>query len=87
MLLDAGANMTARDGVLKSTPLGWACRWGRAELVKLLLERGCGPGRSGRRTLGNSESVGGENGPYRGAELAAGTLFCYRLNLDPAATI
>src|ERR1700687_4084165 len=29
-----------RDDILKSTPLGWACRWGRIELVKLLLERG-----------------------------------------------
>ena len=43
MLLDAGASMTERDGVLKSTPLGWACRWGRIELVKLLLERGADP--------------------------------------------
>jgi ankyrin repeat protein len=29
-----------RDDVLRSTPLGWACRWGRADLVTLLLERG-----------------------------------------------
>jgi ankyrin repeat protein len=28
---------------LKSTPLGWACRWGRVEVVKLLLERGADP--------------------------------------------
>jgi ankyrin repeat protein len=40
MLLDAGARMDARDDLLKSTPLGWACRWGREELVKLLLDRG-----------------------------------------------
>ena len=39
-LLDAGARMDIRDDLLKSTPLGWACRWGRAELVTLLLERG-----------------------------------------------
>jgi ankyrin repeat protein len=32
-----------RDDVLKSTPLGWACRWGRIELAKLLLERGADP--------------------------------------------
>jgi len=25
---------------LKSTPLAWACRWGREELVRLLLEHG-----------------------------------------------
>jgi hypothetical protein len=43
MLLDAGAGIDARDDVLKSTPLGWACRWGRFQLVKLLLERGAVP--------------------------------------------
>jgi ankyrin repeat protein len=42
-LLDAGARLDARDDLLRSTPLGWACRWGRAELVKLLLERGADP--------------------------------------------
>ncbi len=40
ILLDAGAKLDVRDDLLKSTPLGWACRWGRAELVTLLLERG-----------------------------------------------
>jgi hypothetical protein len=43
MLLDAGARLDLRDDVLKSTPLGWACRWGRVELVKLYLERGADP--------------------------------------------
>jgi ankyrin repeat protein len=42
-LLDSGARMDMRDDLLKSTPLGWACRWGRVELVKLLLERGADP--------------------------------------------
>ena len=40
MLLDAGASLTIRDSLLQSTPLGWACRWGRIELVRLYLERG-----------------------------------------------
>ncbi len=40
MLLDAGASLTLRDSLLKSTPLGWACRWGRIQLVRLYLERG-----------------------------------------------
>ena len=40
ILLDAGAKLDVRDDLLKSTPLGWACRWGRAGLVTLLLERG-----------------------------------------------
>jgi ankyrin repeat protein len=43
MLLDAGASLTIRDPLLKSTPLGWACRWGRIELVRLYLDRGADP--------------------------------------------
>jgi ankyrin repeat protein len=43
LLLDAGASLTQRDQLLKSTPLGWACRWGRIELVKIYLERGADP--------------------------------------------
>lgn len=40
LLLDAGASLAERDTLLKSTPLGWACRWGRVAFVKLYLERG-----------------------------------------------
>ena len=40
MLLDAGASLTIRDSLLQSTPLGWACRWGKIELVRLYLKRG-----------------------------------------------
>jgi len=40
LLLDAGATFSARDQLLRSTPLGWAARWGRTGLVRLLLERG-----------------------------------------------
>ncbi len=43
ILLDAGARLDVRDKLLKSTPLGWACRWGRVEIVKLLLARGADP--------------------------------------------
>jgi len=43
ILLDAGARLHVRDKVLLSTPLGWACRWGRVDLVKLFLERGADP--------------------------------------------
>jgi ankyrin repeat protein len=42
-LLDAGARTDIRDDLLSSTPLGWACRWGRTALVELLLERGADP--------------------------------------------
>jgi ankyrin repeat protein len=40
LLLDAGASLRKRDPLLKSTPLGWACRWGRTDLVRLYLQRG-----------------------------------------------
>jgi len=42
-LLDAGAKMDGRDDILESTPLGWACRWGRAGVVEAMLERGADP--------------------------------------------
>ena len=42
-VLDAGGRMDVRDELLKSTPLGWACRWGREKVVKLLLVRGADP--------------------------------------------
>ena len=43
LLLDRGVRLDSRDDLLQSTPLGWACRWGRVEMVKLLLERGADP--------------------------------------------
>ena len=43
ILLDAGARLDVREELLKSTPLGWACRWGRTEIVKLFLARGADP--------------------------------------------
>ena len=43
ILLDRGARMDGRDELLKSTPLGWACRWGRVEVARLMLERGADP--------------------------------------------
>jgi hypothetical protein len=42
-LLDAGARTDVRDDILRSTPLGWACRWGRAGVARALLERGADP--------------------------------------------
>jgi ankyrin repeat protein len=42
-MLDAGAKLDVRDEWFKSTPLGWACRFGRVELVRLYLDRGADP--------------------------------------------
>jgi ankyrin repeat protein len=39
-LLDAGADLAARDEHLRSTPLAWAAKFGQREMVTLLLERG-----------------------------------------------
>jgi hypothetical protein len=47
LLLDAGARMDIRDDLLKSTPLGWACRWGHTEVARLLIERGADPVEAG----------------------------------------
>jgi len=40
MLLDAGARTNVRDELLNSTPLAWACRWGRTEVVRVMLAYG-----------------------------------------------
>jgi ankyrin repeat protein len=40
MLLDAGADISARDDDLKSTPLAWAARWNRPDMIEFLLARG-----------------------------------------------
>jgi len=40
MLIDYGAKLDLRDDLLKSTPLGWASRWGRAKLAELFITRG-----------------------------------------------
>ena len=42
-LLDAAARMDVRDDILRSTPLGWACRWGHAGVANVMLERGADP--------------------------------------------
>jgi ankyrin repeat protein len=39
-LLDAGADLTARDEHIRSTPLAWAAKFGQLEMVKFLLKRG-----------------------------------------------
>lgn len=40
LLLDFGADMERTDDEYSSTPLGYAARWGHAEVVRLLKERG-----------------------------------------------
>ncbi len=40
ILIDAGANVSARDEDYRSTPLGWAVRTNAIDMVKFLLSRG-----------------------------------------------
>jgi ankyrin repeat protein len=39
-LVEAGADLAARDEHLRSTPLAWAAKFGQLEMVKFLLRRG-----------------------------------------------
>jgi ankyrin repeat protein len=43
ILVTAGARTDVRDDLLKSTPLGWACRWGRVGVARALLRSGADP--------------------------------------------
>jgi ankyrin repeat protein len=47
LLLDHGAAIDAVDEEYRSTPLGIAARWGRLDVVTLLLARGANPDASG----------------------------------------
>jgi ankyrin repeat protein len=47
LLLDRGAAIDAVDEEFRSTPLGFAARWGQLEMVAFLLERGADPVKSG----------------------------------------
>ena len=43
LLLEFGARTDVRDELLSSTPLAWACRWGRTEVARVLLAHGADP--------------------------------------------
>ncbi len=43
LFLDHGATLEGRDTLLHSTPLAWASRWAREELVELYLQHGADP--------------------------------------------
>lgn len=43
MFLEYGASLDGKDTLLHSTPLAWASRWAREELVELYLQHGADP--------------------------------------------
>jgi ankyrin repeat protein len=47
LLIEHGADVNRIDDEYRSTPLGYAARWGQVELVKLLLDCGADPEKSG----------------------------------------
>jgi ankyrin repeat protein len=47
LLIAHGADLNAIDEEYQSTPLGIASRWGHADIVRLLLDAGADPDRSG----------------------------------------
>jgi uncharacterized protein len=47
LLIQYGADINYVDDEYRSTPLGYAARWGHVAMVKLLLENGANPNKSG----------------------------------------
>jgi ankyrin repeat protein len=47
LLLDHGADVNAVDDEYRSTPLGFASRWGQRAMAAFLLERGADPNKAG----------------------------------------
>jgi ankyrin repeat protein len=47
LLIEHGADINRIDDEYRSTPLGYAARWGHVEVVKLLLDCGADPDKSG----------------------------------------
>lgn len=47
LLIEHGADVNYVDDEYRSTPLGYAARWGHVAMVKLLLENGADPNKSG----------------------------------------
>ena len=59
-LLEAGADLTARDEHLRSTPLAWAAKFGQLEMVKFLLGRGAPKSLPDDPDMGHAARVGNQ---------------------------
>jgi ankyrin repeat protein len=62
VILDHGARLDIRDHLLKSSPLGWACRWGQLALARLFLERGADPIEADAERWATPRAWAGKNG-------------------------
>ena len=58
ILLDAGADISAKDEDYRSTPLAWAARNDLPDMVELLLARGAADEPPRRRALGHAARLG-----------------------------
>jgi ankyrin repeat protein len=47
LLIEHGADLNYVDDEYRSTPLGYAARWGHVEMVRLLLDSGAHPTKAG----------------------------------------
>ena len=75
MLLDRGARLDVRDHLLKSTPMGWACRWGRMEMVELPIAPGASVIEPDAESWATPLAWASKMGPqrYRGAVAGPGS--------------
>ena len=55
--------MTGTVDFATGTPLGWACRWGPEELVRLFLARGADAIECDAEHWAHATHLGGEKGP------------------------
>ncbi|MEI9974515.1 MAG: hypothetical protein WDO73_22205 [Ignavibacteriota bacterium] len=65
MLLDHGARLDIRDDLLRSTPLGWACRWGAHGPGRAPAGARRGSRRARCRTLVHAARLGDQDGSRR----------------------
>ena len=72
-----------RDDILESTPLRWACRWGRAGVAKVMLERGADPVEVDAEPWARPRGVGGEDGTRRRSHGATGARLLISSNYTP----
>ena len=72
-LLNSGADLTARDEHLRSTPLAWAAKYGQLKMVKFLLRTWRAEEPARRSAMGHAAGVGSQARARRDRETAIGS--------------